>query len=220
MKRRLSNGLAGVSLLLCVGVCVLWVRSRGGYDQMLWADDRWLPDGSAASNQVELRADTRLWVTIVRGRVGPPNGQLAWGYYINADQSGGHPRLTFHHEKHDPFTLLFANAQDSTPPGWGPLRWERAIRTARRDGDDSSTIRIGVSHWLAAVVLAILPARAAWGVIGRWHRRRALARPGRCPSCGYDLRATPDRCPECGTAVNASGTTAVRAGNSTSRSRT
>jgi hypothetical protein len=36
-------------------------------------------------------------------------------------------------------------------------------------------------------------------------RRKGRLRPGRCPACGYDLRATPDRCPECGAVPAAKG---------------
>jgi hypothetical protein len=51
-----------------------------------------------------------------------------------------------------------------------------------------------IPDWCLLVVAALLPAGRFFGWrIGR-HRRKA----GRCPRCGYDLRATPERCPECG----------------------
>ena len=60
-----------------------------------------------------------------------------------------------------------------------------------------------MSLWPLAALTASLP--ALWVV--RWRRRMAHARQaarGRCPSCGYDLRATPGRCPECGTIASTS----------------
>jgi hypothetical protein len=51
--------------------------------------------------------------------------------------------------------------------------------------------------WLPLLLTALLP--SVW--IRNRHRRLRRLRLARCPTCGYDLRATPGRCPECGTAA-------------------
>ena len=66
------------------------------------------------------------------------------------------------------------------------------IRAARVRERGLSAWDVRVPHWLVALAAAILP-----GVYVHRHRRRPP--PGRCRTCGYDLRATPGRCPECGT---------------------
>jgi hypothetical protein len=60
--------------------------------------------------------------------------------------------------------------------------------------DGSMLWNLEMPYWLLALLSAPLP--AVWVVV--WRRDRFRRRPGCCPGCGYDLRATPGRCPECG----------------------
>jgi hypothetical protein len=62
-----------------------------------------------------------------------------------------------------------------------------------------TTLRLWLPDWLLLLLFVPLP---LW-TFGRsiQHRRRIVH--NRCPSCGYDLRATPQRCPECGTIAQA-----------------
>jgi hypothetical protein len=66
------------------------------------------------------------------------------------------------------------------------LEWSRGTTSA-----NGYMWGLFIPYW----ILVLLPAATAVAAI----RVRGLpGRPGRCRSCGYDLRATPDKCPECG----------------------
>src|SRR3954447_13738859 len=62
-------------------------------------------------------------------------------------------------------------------------------------GYSASSRRLWFPAAVPIALFALLP--SIW--LRRAYVKGRRRREQRCPTCGYDLRATPDRCPECGT---------------------
>ena len=186
MRRRLLNVLTAVSLVLCAAVAALWVRSHFVAEDFHW---QWHRGGG------EFRG-------------------------VAFKSSGGGAALRFYSASFaDPAALALARAEverkplyrvaNLTPryPRWSNPRWQVlglqwAIDAAA--GPPFRPTRVLVlPYWSLTLLAAALPTlRLATGLKRRRRLRRLKAR-GRCPACGYDLRATPGRCPECGTVTPA-----------------
>jgi hypothetical protein len=168
MRRQLLNLLTALSLLLCVAVVGLWVRSRFSADHVYLE----FPAGAGGG------AVTRYVFT--------QPGVLGYGWSIDSDHRGsGQWDLSyresepswFHYSRLVPEISEWVTLH--SPPGTPP-----------------ESVTYTVPSWMLFLALAARPAIVARRVLSK-HRRRGAgvcqscgydlrATPGRCPECGSD----------------------------------
>ena len=159
MKRRLLNLLTALSLLLCVAVCFLWVRSYWVSEGVAWlvADDGVGQRGYSFSSDIGV-------LQIYSSHVRDHRSEQSLGFFWNrlAPDFNSRP---------------LANTPD---PGYQ--------RFGRRDGllafgaeslsrPQLRIWRVTVPHWFPALAFALLPA-ARLALWRRHHRRRRSAARG------------------------------------------
>ena len=201
-----------MSLLLCVGTAVLWVRSYWVFDCP--SIERYVGTHAPGIN------DQSLLMTVWAGsRLGKLtlSFQSEWTEYFN-----GYPGATFDSLFPKGYTRTWetTTANDETKPvaaaDWFPILCNAHPRLWNHlgcawlialSGADMYVYRntshvyhyrkayVSVCHGWLLLIFAIPICPWLIPQLRRWRRLRL----NRCPSCGYDLRATPGRCPECGT---------------------
>jgi hypothetical protein len=172
VRRRLLNILTVLSLLLCVAVCVLSVRSYRVAD--VFERSRQFIDYSA----VELHAGELLWTHRDQtGSIVEDTGVEGWHY---RQESPPFPPMS---------KLLW---REDAPPGWFNFAGF-LFRRQSDDTEDFATTVAAVPVWPLSLLFAALPAARLYR---RLHRRHPL---GLCPRCGYNLTGNVSGvCPECG----------------------
>jgi hypothetical protein len=178
---------SAVSLVLFVGTVVLWGRS---YSQSPSTA------GNLAFGSLSRGSRTFRYVLFLSyaGRLEGEVDRETGSDEESVDLIGLHcfqSDLTFDMGPQEPPSVLSASAFHGS---YERSEWPAVAKTYLK-------LTFIVPYWPLAAMFGLAP--TIW--ICRYVVRRSHRRSGRCPSCGYDLRATPDRCPECGAAVVRSG---------------
>ena len=188
------NSLLILSLLLSMAALVLWVRSYSHFDRVGWGDSIEERNLTLYKNQaISAGGD----VVVQKMRVLPihPYGRLErFNMAIIASITANGERL----QELNPFFGQYWRdfSRRNTDHSILGIRWASA-----EYNDGEIAIRPIVVPYAWIVALLGIPPLLRIGVMVR-RRLRIERRPGLCPTCGYDLRATAERCPECGMAVS------------------
>lgn len=192
MKRALFNFTAAVSLLLCIALGVLWLRS-GPYDERIQAYyATWPREDEVYSYYFAAASYAGTFsFRFNRDHFGPPFFIGMSAEEIKRKRQEDYiPALRWQFVGPNPERYFLS---EGPRPGFWAKHWHSSPAAGHSDDDWSFAVR----DWLPMALLLVLP--AVW--MNRFRKTRRARRLGLCPRCGYDLRATPERCPECGTSA-------------------
>jgi hypothetical protein len=176
------NGMAAASAVFCAAISAMWLESYHTATpdvlELPWHGQRWSIESHAGwvrmNNDLEWEQKSAqkisaAWELQIRQSEAQYNGSLA--------ASGQRFELA---EQKD----LDAQVQ-AAQAAFQAIVLPRRVQT--------------LAHYAVLVALTfLLPIIFAVKVLTHGAAAQSRARRGRCPECGYDLRATPEKCPECG----------------------
>jgi hypothetical protein len=166
------------SLILCVPIACLWIRSSLGIEDSVYIH--------APAN---------------RYRIDSEDGAIIVSWFVADPTDRGRQRIAFYFGE-DNYELRHYGVTNNEEDGRYAMMWDPDTRSysifgvgilpARNWAGANGVAR--APFWFLLVIFG-----SPWFVRRVVRRRLVRQRVGLCASCGYDLRATPDRCPECGT---------------------